>query len=114
MSVPVLFTGVAETVDRLRALIARSLYKGASWQQRLDDVCRTRGLDPTRARSETDPTDLAEGLYIKIETEDRVVERFKLIRASFLTSVLDSGSHWQSRPIVPNQLQGGVDIFGRS
>ena len=31
---------------------------------------------------------------------------------SFLTSVVESGSHWLSRPIVPNQLRAGVDLFG--
>ena len=33
------------------------------------------------------------------------------IRAPFLTSVLDSRSHWLARPIVPNQLADGVDLF---
>ena len=53
-----------------------------------------------------------EGLYIKVEEEGRVVERYKFIRASFLTTVLDSGSHWLRRPILPNQLDAGVDLFG--
>jgi hypothetical protein len=113
VSVPVVHSGPAESVAQLRALVGRSLYKGPAWQQHLDEVCRARGLDPTRVKAETDPSDEAEGLYIKVETEDRVVERYKLIRPSFLTSVLDSGSHWQTRPIVPNRLRDGVDIFGR-
>jgi hypothetical protein len=53
-----------------------------------------------------------EGLYIKVEEDGRVIERYKYIRASFLASVLDSGGHWLKRPIVPNQLQDGVDLFG--
>jgi hypothetical protein len=40
-----------------------------------------------------------------------VLGRYKWIRASFLTSVLDSGSHWLNRPIVPNQLASGVELF---
>lgn len=53
-----------------------------------------------------------EGLYIKVEEDDQVVGRYKLIRASFLTTVLESGSHWLNRPIPPNQLTDGLDIFG--
>ena len=33
-------------------------------------------------------------------------------QAAFLTSILDSGTHWLRRPIVPNQLGMGVDLFG--
>jgi hypothetical protein len=40
------------------------------------------------------------------------VGRYKFVRASFLTSVVESGSHWLKRPIVPNQLRPGVDLFG--
>lgn len=39
------------------------------------------------------------------------VGRYKWVRASFLTRVVDSGSHWLDRPIVPNQLADGVSLF---
>jgi hypothetical protein len=45
-----------------------------------------------------------EGLYIKVEEDGQVLQRYKYVRASFLTTVIDSGSHWLSRPIVPNRL----------
>jgi hypothetical protein len=35
-----------------------------------------------------------------------VTERLKYVRASFLQCVFASDSHWQSRPIIPNQLAG--------
>ena len=41
----------------------------------------------------------------------KVTGRAKYVRKSFLTSVLDSGTHWASRPIVPNVLADGVDLF---
>ena len=41
------------------------------------------------------------------------MERYKWVRASFLTSVVDSGSHWLKRPIIPNQLRAGVNLFER-
>jgi hypothetical protein len=75
-------------------------------------VVQAKGLDAERVWKETDRSDLMEGLYIKVEEDGRVVERYKYVRASFLTSVLDSGGHWLKRPIVPNQLRDGVDLFG--
>jgi hypothetical protein len=53
-----------------------------------------------------------EGLYVKVEEGGEVRARYKLIRASFLTTVVDSGGHWLDRPIVPNRLAAGVDLFG--
>ena len=50
-------------------------------------------------------------MYVKVEASGQVVERYKYVRASFLTSVVESGSHWLQRPIVPNQLAGGVELF---
>ena len=45
-----------------------------------------------------------EGLYVKIEEEGAVTGRFKYVRHDFLATVLDSESHWQSRPVLPNRL----------
>jgi hypothetical protein len=39
------------------------------------------------------------------------VDRLKWIRASFLNSILESGTHWQDRPIIPNQLAPEVDLW---
>ncbi|MGI9410217.1 MAG: hypothetical protein ACR2OV_09095, partial [Hyphomicrobiaceae bacterium] len=66
---------------------------------------------PQTVEFQTDPSDLMEGLYIKIEEQGRVVERLKYVRADFLTTVVNSDSHWQSRPILPNRLAPGIDIF---
>ena len=82
-SVPVLWEGVVDDPAALPRLVRRSLYG---------------------------PGD-AEGLYLKIEEDGVVVERYKWVRASFLTAVLDSGGHWLDRPIVPNRLADGVDLF---
>jgi hypothetical protein len=97
----------------LPELIAHSLYKSSRWRERLREAAAATSLPPERAALETDPTDLAEGLYIKVEDPDTgvVLGRYKWIRASFLTSVVESGSHWLDRPIVPNRLADGVDLF---
>jgi len=52
-----------------------------------------------------------EGLYIKVEDSGSVVDRLKYVRHDFLTSVVNSRSHWQSRPILPNRLAPGVTLF---
>ena len=64
-----------------------------------------------RVVRETDPSGQMEGLYVKIEEDERVAGRFKYVRRGFLTSVVDSGTHWLNRPIVPNELAPGVDLF---
>ncbi len=110
-AVPVLWQGVVTDPAALPAMVARSLYKTAAWRDRLAAAADDAGVARETAARETDPADLAEGLYVKVEADGEVVERYKWIRASFLTSVLDSGSHWLARPIVPNQLADGVDLF---
>jgi hypothetical protein len=109
---PVLRTGPARSLDELTALVGPSLSKGPDWRQRLAETAAARGVDPERAWAETDRSDLMEGLYVKVEEGGRVIERFKFVRASFLTAVGDSGSHWLRRPLVPNRLREGVDVFG--
>lgn len=112
-SVPILWKGVLAEPARLPELVAPSLYKSERWRERLRSEAAAVSVDPDRAMQETDHADLAEGLYIKVEdpVTGVVLARFKWIRASFLTSVIDSGSHWLSRPIVPNQLADGIDLF---
>jgi len=110
-SVPVLWQGVVDDPAMLPGLVGRSLYKSPGWQDALEAAARAAGIDPERARCETDLSDQAEGLYLKVEEGGAVVERLKWIRASFLTSVVDSGSHWLARPILPNQLAPGVELL---
>lgn len=110
-SVPVLFEGLVDRPERLPALVAPSLYKTAAWRERLDRAAAEAGVDPDRARRETDPTDLAEGLYVKVEEEGEVVARYKWVRAGFLATVATAEGHWLDRPIIPNALAPGVDLF---
>ncbi len=113
VSVPVLWEGVVDKPHTLPALVRDALYKSPRWRDRLREAATGARVDPDRAAAETDPETTAEGLYIKVEDRERgiVVDRLKWIRASFLTAVVDSGSHWLARPIVPNQLAEGVDLF---
>lgn len=111
ISVPVIWRGKAPSATALRGLVTRSAYKSPAWTQRLDITASDLGLESERVRRETDPSDEMEGLYIKAESESTVLARYKLVRSSFLTNVIDSGSHWLDRPIVPNRLADGVELF---
>jgi hypothetical protein len=60
---------------------------------------------------DADGTALMEGLYVKVEQEGVVTERYKLVRSSFLQTVIDSQTHWMDRPLVPNGLRPGVALL---
>jgi hypothetical protein len=40
-----------------------------------------------------------------------VTGRYKFVRAGFLQTVLDSGSHWMDRPLLPNRLRADVSLW---
>lgn len=112
VAVPVLRRGPAASLDELLALIGPSLYKGPAWRERLTESAASHGADFERVWAETDRSDLMEGLYVKVEEGGAVVERYKYVRASFLTAVFDSDTHWLKRPVMPNRLRDGADLFG--
>ncbi len=111
VSVPVLWTGADPGKTDLERMITRSLYKSTTWQASLTEAASAEGLESERVYAETDLADEMEGLFIKSEAEVCVISRYKFVRASFLASVADSAGHWIDRPIVPNRLAPGVDIF---
>jgi len=111
VSVPVIHEGLIAGRDHLEGMVAPSLYKSAHWREALRVACVAAGADPGRALLETDGSELAEGLYVKHEDDDRVIGRFKYVRAGFLQAIQESGSHWASRPIIQNRLHDDVDLF---
>jgi hypothetical protein len=110
-SVLVLREGPLSDPGALRRMIGPSRFKTGAWRERLTQVAAARSLDPERVARETDASDEMEGLYIKLEEDGHVRGRFKFVRASFLTTILDATVHWLDRPIVQNQLRPGVDLF---
>jgi hypothetical protein len=110
-SVPVLCEGDGIAVRDPSAWLGRSVYKTQQWKNSLATQMESFGQKPEQVLKETDGSDMAEGLYLKIEEGGKVVERFKWLRYDFLQAVTESGSHWRERPILPNQLAAGVDLF---
>lgn len=114
VSVPVLgsLTVTHRTrISDLTALVGVSTAKSDQWREHLRTDAEKAGVDPARAAAETDRADDMEGLYLKIEADGLVTDRLKWVRADFLTAVVDSGSHWLDRPIIPNRLADGVSLF---
>ncbi len=99
------------SLDALRALIGPSAFIAGDHLARLRAACAARGIDGEQALGETDPSTAMEGLYVKVEGDGAVTERYKYVRSSFLQTVVDSGSHWMDRPLVPNGLRDGASLF---
>ena len=102
--VPVLHSGPLASLAELTKLMGGSTCRTPQWREVLAQTAIEAGLDPDHVAAETDRDDEMEGLYIKVEQDGETVDRYKWVRPSFLTAILDSGSHWASRPILPNRL----------
>ncbi len=72
-----------------------------------------KDLDPAEVFSWSDESDKMEGLYLKVESDGEVVERFKWVRHGFLQTVAAADNHWLDRPVVPNLLAADVEIFNQ-
>jgi hypothetical protein len=110
-SVTVLHAGPLPSLAALHALVGPSHFVAPDHREQLVQAAATEGLDSAQALAETDPSGLMEGLYIKVEQDGTVTARFKYVRRGFLQTVLDSGSHWQDRPLLPNRLCEGASLW---
>jgi hypothetical protein len=115
MSVPVIGTEWPRDGKELASLVGPSVYRSENWRDNLALSAERAGVDPHQALHEAGAdkpdADLAEGIYIKIEDEEKVLARFKYVRPGFLQAILESGSHWHDRPIVQNWLRDDAELF---
>lgn len=109
-SVPVLHAGTVPTLNALTAYIGPSTCRTTQWKDNLVQAAQGSAVD--QVLRETDLDDHMEGLYLKVEENGEVVERYKWVRPTFLTAILDAGTHWMDRPIVPNQLANPAVMYG--
>lgn len=110
-SVLVLKTGCFQNLDDIKNILSKSNFKSENWIDKLSFQCSKLSLNFDLAKTQTDSSDLMEGLYIKEEDDDKVKSRFKFVRQSFLNTILDSETHWASRPIIPNILEETAGVF---
>lgn len=113
VSVLVLFEGYLTSQDQLLSYLGKSHFKSSNFMEQLEKICRESGQNYELVKRQTDETDLMEGIYIKAEDENQVRDRLKYVRSSFLNTILDSETHWVNRPVLPNQLKEGVDLFSQ-
>lgn len=114
MPVPVVHEGEISSAEQLKGLVKPSLYKSGNWQQSLQEAAEMSGSRMEMVEQQTEDSDLSEGVYVKLEDEKAVLGRFKFVRADFIQAIAASDGHWQSRPILPNRLAEGVDIFAET
>ena len=95
------------STDRRRAMLASSPVESVPVLHRGLVTRIEERIGPSRCST----VETMEGLYLKHEEEGRVIGRFKFVRAGFSQAVADSGEHWMDRPIEPNRLRKGVDLF---
>lgn len=103
-SVRVLFEGELDSYEQLVSLVGDSAFinHDVVCSNFEDMVIQSRGAKLEKELENTDLTGVMEGLYIKVEEDGEVQERYKFVRSSFTQKVIDSAGHWQTRPIVRN------------
>lgn len=104
-SVPVLATGQFKTQAELLKLLGPSLFITDRREENLREELTKRGIDIGQVWNETDLSGLAEGLYIKVEEDGRVVERMKYVRYGYTQVASGEDENWLNKPIVPNKLK---------
>jgi RNA ligase len=111
VSVPILFLGVLKSHKQMIQLMGNSNFIQPGHLDKLRSCCQELGWNEERCLKETDKSNLMEGLYIKVEENGIVKARYKYVRASFLTAIKNAEGHWLNRPIIPNMLRPGADLF---
>ena len=111
MPVPIVFDGMITSIEQMDTLVRPTPFKSPNWRSALDRAATASNSRPDMVDQQTEDSDLAEGLYLKDEREGHVVDRYKFVRGDFLQAIQASEGHWQDRPILPNGLADGIDIF---
>lgn len=103
-SVKVLAQGAFHQSE-VRSYLLPSVYKSTKWQDTLKTAAKEANIPFGQIAKETLLSDIGEGLYIKVEEEGIVQDRYKLINPEFLEKIASSQSHWQSRQLLRNRLK---------
>ena len=114
-SVRVLYEGHLDCLEDMVSYLGRSAFQSDDCDDVLKKHCQKLKLPFEVVKKQTDMSRDMEGIYIKIEgkkqPQEYVIDRLKYVRKSFINTILDSQSHWLDRPLIPNLLKEGVDIF---
>lgn len=104
ISVPVLHSGNKLPEEQVLEMSNRvSFYTGPNWENHLkEDVTDDRYIQRTP---------ISEGVYLKAETAEHTIGRYKTVRPEFIQTIIDADEHHMDRRIIPNRLAEGVDIW---
>ncbi len=103
-SVPVLASGKFNKIEDILKHLKNSQFVTINRLENLKNEIKKQGLDEQKILAETDLIDLAEGLYIKVEEDDVVVDRLKYVRSTFTQPNVASQNEWLKMKILPNKL----------
>eukprot|EP01133_Synstelium_polycarpum_P021381 gene21381-25680_t len=82
LSVPVLYAGLMPASPKqLWLLLRHSLAKSRLWRDAFENVVARERLPLDLCWKQTDKSDHAEGLYLKVEDDEQVLARYKLVPA---------------------------------
>lgn len=107
-SVLVLAEGRFDKLSELSSLITRSNFITDDRDANLTNAALNAGVLPVEAVRHTDMHPEMEGLYIKWEEDGFVKGRYKYVRDTFTSSIMDQETHWHDRPIIQNKLLPGA------
>jgi len=111
-SVAVLWNGIVDDVSDIEELIGNSLFKSVDWKSNfVDELKQARIINVDEAFKNTDNSNLMEGLYIKIEHENQVKNRLKLIRPDFISNIVENDIHWAENEPIFNRLRPGINMW---
>lgn len=102
VSVAVLHERPFDKVTSFGAFIGPSTYKTDRWRELFEERMRG-GFERHYAASETDISRQMEGVYVKVEDDERVIGRMKVLRPG-LEKVRMDDAKWLRRPLFPNEL----------
>jgi hypothetical protein len=103
-SVPIIKIGRLSSKEELKELVGKSFYKTWKWKENLKAYCDKYHYLFDQVMAGTEDSMLAEGLYIKHEDQEKVLDRYKWVRYDFLRTILESGTHYKERALIPNML----------
>ena len=104
-SVPVLASGKFNKIEDILKHLKNSQFVTINRLENLKNEIKKQGLDEQKILEETDLIDLAEGLYIKVEEGDVVVDRLKYVRSTFTQPNVASQNEWLKMKILVNKLK---------
>lgn len=110
-AVPVLSVGAFPNRKARDGMIGRSLYRSAQWRSTLEVMVARSDSQLDAVLGQIETGEACEGLYLKCETAQDTVKRFKHVRRDFVQTLTASGSHWASRPLVRNATAPDVDFL---